>query len=285
MGILGDIWGGIKKVVGGIFDGIKKIFKPILEPIAKFLGSSFGKALMIGLSVFTLGASLLAGAGTFMQTAGSFIDKFVAGGKTFLNTLLGTGGQGGGKVPNAPGVKGGLPGVGEARIPGQEMPGNILTGEGAAGGLQTPPAIGDTAVAQAATSPGGITGNLTGGMSTPAAAAPAAESGGNWLSKAAGAAWDFAKTEGGSNIIGSMIEGVGKGMAAKNQQEFDSRVERMFANPNDPGMQALSNVDYNIPAPQGLAPKTGEAFSNTMARIRGARNFAPTVQYTPQPGG
>jgi len=267
MGIFSSIWKGIK----GIVKGIGKVFKAILKPVAKLLGSDFGKILMLGLAVFTLGASLIAGFQGFMQGSG-FIGRFINGGKAFLNTLLGTNFEvtGGGNVLPG-GIESGLPKAGgQGPILGEEMAGEMLIGEGGVGGLSTPtiptPAPGLAPV------PSNIPGGGIGG------------GGGNWLSNAATAVKDFAMTPGGGTIIGGVISGVGAGMRQKNEQEFDSRVERMFANPNDPGMLALAAHDYNINAPRSLAPKTGKTFSNTLAQIRSARNIGPSVPWQ-QPAG
>jgi hypothetical protein len=282
MGLLSKIWKGVKGVVGGIVDGVKKVFRAILEPVAKLFDSGFGKALMIGLAVFTLGSSLLAGVQGFLNPAlqgQSFLTKFVNGGKEFLNTLLGTKFEtapkelagGGGKVANVPGVE-------SVPAPEKQLPADILTGEGAQGGL-APGAEGAGNLTQVTpTTPAlGVEG-------MPATTVPGGTDAKGWLSKAAGAAWDFAKSEPGSNIIGSMIQGVGAGMAEKNRQEFDSRIERMFANPNDPGMQQLANTDYSVNA-GGIVPRATRGGAQTMGRLRQARNFAPTVPYAPQPGG
>lgn len=90
MGLLSKIWEGVKNV----FKGILKVFEPILKPLGKLMNSKFGKALMIGLSIFTLGTAMVAGYGAFTaaQAAGQgFISAFVEGGKVFLQTLVGQG--------------------------------------------------------------------------------------------------------------------------------------------------------------------------------------------------
>ncbi len=268
MGIFSSIWKGIK----GIVSGIGKVFKAILKPIAKLFDSGFGKALMLGLAVFTMGASLIAGFEGFMQGSG-FIGRFINGGKAFLNTLLGTtfevSGGGGSKLATG-GIESGLPGD-QSLVAGADAPGEILLGKEPPGGLSTPPNL--------PPAPGGapVPGSPT--------ALPPTETG-NWLSKAAKAAQKFATSPGGGTILGSVISGVGAGMRQKNEQDFESRVERMFANPNDPGMLALASHDYNINAPRGLAPRTGQRFSNTLDRIRSARNIGPSVPWrAPQPVG
>lgn len=92
MGLLSKIWEGVKNV----FKGILRVFQPILEPIAKFLNTGLGKAIMIGLTIFTLGSAMVAGYGAFsssMAAGNGFISSFVEGGKVFLQTLTGIGGK------------------------------------------------------------------------------------------------------------------------------------------------------------------------------------------------
>jgi hypothetical protein len=55
----------------------------------------------------------------------------------------------------------------------------------------------------------------------------------------------------------------------------------MFANPNDPGMQALAGHDYSINAPPNLAGEVAANATGSVARP------VPTVPYrrTPYQGG
>lgn len=156
---VGEIWKGVKNV----FAGIMKIFEPILTPLGKILNTGWGKALMLGMSIFTLGGSLLAGGQTFMQTTGSFLEKFIAGGKEFLTSALGI-------KPKAEQVAGGAvtPGVqagsgGAAADIGATQavsPGELLTGvPGGEGGMAMgPPPTGDV-MQQAVTAGGGGAGS------------------------------------------------------------------------------------------------------------------------------
>ncbi|MEE8482275.1 MAG: hypothetical protein V3S12_02890, partial [Acidiferrobacterales bacterium] len=86
MGLFSSIGKFFKKIWGGI----TKVFKAVMKPINKLLGSKLGKILMLAVSIFTMGASLLAGAQGFMSGTGGFISKFLNGGKAFLNSLIGT---------------------------------------------------------------------------------------------------------------------------------------------------------------------------------------------------
>jgi len=111
------IFSKIGDAISGVFKGILSIFKPILEPLGKLMNSSFGKALMIGLSIFTLGTAMVAGYTAFsanMATNG-FMTAFVESGKAFLTTLTGVGGgEGGIFAPNETTAKAMMKGSGPA---------------------------------------------------------------------------------------------------------------------------------------------------------------------------
>lgn len=289
MGLLKKFVKGIGKVFKGVWNGIKKVFKAVMKPVAKLLDSKIGKAIMIGVTIFTLGTALLAGGQAFLTTEG-FIAKFVEGGKAFMNSLLG-GTLEGGAAGNAPA---GVSGTGGGTI----SPTGVSSGASEVMGMS--PELGVDAMANATganpLAGAGVTpsvgasplANVGAGATAPsmsqAAAAGnfgAAAGGGGWLSKAAKAAGDFVKSPGGGTIVGKMIEGVGTGMMLKDKQEFDSRVERMFADPNDPGMRRLAEHDYRINTPQNLA---GEATANAPTSIP---RPVPTVPYwqSPHRGG
>lgn len=127
MGFFSSLWKGVKSV----FTGIMKIFSPILKPLGKILGSGWGKALMLAMSVFTMGASLMAGYSAFTNTAGSFLTKFVAGGKAFIGSMLGKKPAEGGTAAVAPTAGGGA--AGELAASGQINPGALL-GDASQGG-------------------------------------------------------------------------------------------------------------------------------------------------------
>ncbi len=236
MGFLSKLWSGVKNV----FSGILKVFSPILAPLGKILGSSWGKVLMLAASVFTFGASLLAGAGAFGSTlgaTGSFMEAFVAGGKQFVSTLLGTGASpGGGEID--PLIQGAvqtatdplatnmLSDVGKMTpLPGGATP-NSLTKPGGAnifagsGGAKE---LGMQAM-QAGTKPGLLTQGMKAGGTT--------KTGGNWLTNAAKSAWEFAKSEPGQNLIGSSLEGYAQGKRDEALFEHEGRYDRMWQDPN-----------------------------------------------------
>lgn len=85
----------IKKVFKKIVKGVKKVFKKIGKFVGKIMSSKIGKILMIGLTVFTLGTALMAGAGAFSAAGaagGNLFTQVVAGGKEFALALVGKGG-------------------------------------------------------------------------------------------------------------------------------------------------------------------------------------------------
>lgn len=274
-GFLGKIWEGIKSVVKGVLS----IFKPILKPIAKFLGSGLGKVLMIVASIFTFGAALMAGGSAFfggMAAGNGFMQSFIAGGKAFMTSLTGIGGAEKMAQPVA-----GSPVVKTA----EEAFMAAGQGAGTGGGFM------ETAAA-AAGPPVGSTGSALGGSEAIAAAAapamgptaelaaaggklatrvpPAAE--GNWLSKAAKGAWDYVKSEPGSELVGDIIGGIGGAMGREDEQAHERRVEEQFANPDDPGMQEMARQraeGYNLP--------TADTYGQRLSENQ--RAFKPTIPY------
>ena len=90
MGIFSSIKKAFKKVV----KGVKKVFKKVGKFVGKIASSKIGKILMIGLTVFTLGSALMAGASAFSSAGaagGSLFNQVVAGGKEFALALVGKG--------------------------------------------------------------------------------------------------------------------------------------------------------------------------------------------------
>lgn len=281
------IFSSIGKLFKKVWSGITKVFKAIAKPITKFLDSKLGRSLMLAVSVFTMGSALIAGGKGFLAGEG-FIGKFVNGGKEFLNTLIGTNMetvQPGGATDMAGNVAAGEGGFLGQASEGALNPGDVLT-EGTTGALGEAAAVGDPNALAQMTAPGG-TGIPTGGNLAPPAApaAAVAEESGGWLSKAANTALEFAKSDSGATIIGNMIAGAGAGARQKEQNEFDSRVERMFANPNDPGMLALAEHDYSVDTPRGLAGASSE-YARRLNRDTG--RYTPNIPFrhpVTAPGG
>jgi hypothetical protein len=87
----------IKKGLSSVWKGIKKRFKKALGHVGKFLNSGIGKALMIVVSIFTMGAALAAGYAAWGAAAAEgagMVGKFVAAGGGFLSSLTGVGAAG-----------------------------------------------------------------------------------------------------------------------------------------------------------------------------------------------
>jgi hypothetical protein len=298
MGLFSGLWKGIKSIFGGIM----KVFAPILEPLAKALNTGIGKAIMIGLAIFTLGTALIAGAGAFgtsMAAGNGFISSFVTGAGEFMGTLLGTSaaeGAGGGvgqgasqvdklgqmnQVADAAGAAletgaiPGLQGVGtagevaaEAAAAGGGMGGGIAAAGGSGGGT-----IGATQGASQASKL--ATMNTANSVATTGSAGSAAGNAGNWLSKAKDMGSSFVKGAGemltDPNTVGKLVEGAGNYYIEKDRQEFEDRVRRQWGDPNDAGIKSMRDTNARVgrlqgPSAQGIAQQ-----SRTTARNDGQR--------------
>lgn len=331
MGFFSSIWKGIKSV----FTGIMTVFSPILKPLGKILNTGWAKAIMLAMSVFTMGASLLAGGQTFMSTAGSFVDKFIAGGKTFLTEALGIEFKGAAEQMGTAaevGVQAGSGGVAadlaaaQQVNPGELLAQNIPGGEavGQAGSMAMGPGPTGDVMRQATTGAGQAgSGAIPGMTSAPGAPAPtvgtptsglgageAAKPGfqipgsqikppevlttgkvagvqlgvpaetGNWLSKAANKAWEWANTDLGSEIIGGAMEGYYQGKRDDAYYAEQRRIDDMWRNPNDPGMIGIESSRQRTarfsPA-RGLAGAPA-IYANRISQ--GAiENYAPSVPF------
>lgn len=279
MGFLSKVWKGVK----GIVSGIGRVFKKILKPIGKILGSSWGKALMIGLSIFTFGTALLAGFSTFGSTAGSFLTKFVAGGKDFVGALLGKsatqGNLGGaGEAAAATTAQGSIeavvPAVGEITKAGAktvEAAANVAGGATSTGALPTG--------LQAAGAPAAA---AVGPTKAAAALLPKAQSfgttAGGWLREAAGSAKEFLKTPTGMNLAGNMLQGYSAGKTADREIASNERYDRMWQDPNNPGVQAINN--YKPPETPNMRPVQDVASE----RAQGFQPSIPFRRYQPSGG-
>ena len=302
------IFSAIGDAISGIWKGIKKVFKKVMKVVSKVMNSALGKVLMLALTVFTFGAALMAGYGAFTNTAGSFLTKFIAGGKEFALSLVGKGSQKAAEI--APGAAGGAsitsggqiaPGVagGGAPVAAPMTAGGSLNQSGSM--AMGPGATGDTMQRAVTAGGGGATGQgamlpaqvgdaaKIAELTTPASGGIAAKEGGNWLSRAATAAMDFAspvvdpfldfaQTDGGGRIIGSVLQGYAGGKQQEAQFEHDKRIERQWANPNDPGRVALENqnLGYQGQVPNWIAQQTEIVNERN-------RNYVPSVPYTRAP--
>jgi hypothetical protein len=319
MGFFSSLWSGVKSV----FKGVMKIFSPILKPLGKILNSGWGKALMLAMSVFTMGASLMAGFSAFTNTAGSFLAKFVAGGKAFIGSLLGQKPSEVGTAATTPVAGGGA--AGELAAQAQINPGQFVgdvSGGAAGSGAFGPGPTGDV-MRQAVSGPGGPAAGQGamlppgGGIAPPSPVAPTAPSvlpggldpagtstkamtqmaakggfggggtqKGNWLSRAAGKAWEFAKSEVGREVIGGMMEGYYQGKRDDAYYAEQRRIDDMWRNPNNPGRRGIEEnrqrlENYN--APRGLSG-AGSVYASRIAR-QNISEYQPSVPFTRAPGG
>jgi len=294
MGILSSIGGAIKDV----FSGIMSVFQPILEPIAKALDSDLGKAIMIGLSIFTLGTALVAAQAAYAAATAasqSFVSAFVAGGKQFLTTMMtGEGFAGGG---------GAAPATTAAETAGQSMQ---AAAEGAGQALETgavpglqgvepaasgsmamgPGPTGDVMQSAVTTAPGagpptgGMPNLPTGGTEEAANAAKLlektssvdAKAGSGWLTKAKEAGkgmieeGGFLRSEGGGQVVGSLISAAGNYYTEKDRQEFEDRIRRQWGNPNDKGIKSLRESEARVGRLEGPSAQGAGRTSRATAR-------------------
>ncbi len=245
---------------------------------------------MLAISVFTFGTALLAAGSAFSAASAAgqgFISSFIAGGKAFVTSLLGT--QGGSKA----GAGGGAgTGGGEVVAEGASMaqkaitegvPGGALTeaantvaGPGGMGGMPNLPVpAGANPAMQASTGIAPATSAVSAGSK---AIAGVGETG-NWLTRAAKGAWDFAKSDSGQNLIGSALEGYSQSVERQADRKFEGRFDRMWKDP----AQTQAITDQNF----GFIPDVWNRDPAALANQRN-RNYTPSVQYSkavPNAGG
>lgn len=290
MGFFSKLWKGIT----GVFDGIVNIFKEIFSEVGKFFDSKIGKALMIGLSVFTLGTSLMAGLSGFQAASAAgkgFLDAFVQGGKDFFLSIVGKETsttmqktaegvvQGADAAQTmAAGTDAAVQSAATANLPGAEITeaatkaatdvGQMTQG-GGGNLLQQGADMGKTMAEGGGIGPTKAMAQTGVPLNQVSGAAQAADKG-NWLSKAASAAGDFVTSEGGGQIVGSLIQGAGNYYTEKDRQEFEDRIRREWnkrgANPDIQDIRAQSARAGRLPIPS-------------------AQNVARTSRTTAQEGG
>lgn len=298
MGWLKDIVKGVGNVITGIVKGIGKLFGAVLKPIGKFLNTGWGKALLLAVSVFTFGAALIAGGQAFMGGLAAnqgFISSFVEGGKAFVGSLLGTT-QGGGKELAVGAGEGGtgaiVPGSAEAfaeagqgasmaqRAITEGVPdaasaaGNLVSG----GALTQAEGALSTSMASNVAGVAGPTQSLAKAGGSLAKKAMDADKG-NWLTKAAKGAWDFAKSDAGQNLIGSGLEGYAAGERDQAWFDHQARYDRMWQDPSrvKPITDLAENFRPDVPNIWNRDPAA-------LARQRN-RDYVPSVPYTRAPQG
>jgi hypothetical protein len=236
------IFKSIKKLGKKIFTGLKTKFMKGMAFIGKITNSKWGKILMLASSIFTGGMALAGAFQGFANAGTGFLAKFVGTAKGFMGGLTQPLKQAkklmkiGETAATIGKTTGALTGAAEAAKPMQ----NVLAGVTQAGqevGARLP---------QALQVPGKA---LTAGMDL--AQQTEAGAGGGWLSKAAGFAADFIKSEAGAGLI----SGVGKGIAAEEQQKHEDRFRRAWADPNNPFAKLTGESGFGAEtAPAGPAP-------------------------------
>ena len=247
------IFKSIKKAFKKIVKGVKKVFKKVGQFVGKIMSSKIGKILMIGLTVFTLGTALMAGAGAFAgSTAPTLFGKVVAGGKEFALALVGKGGakaaEVGANAANTAGAAGAF-GTPTAAT-------TVSTGAGAFGG----PGTAATGVQAAGGSTGVLSkaAQMAKNVASIGADAASGLAGGAWnaASELAGGAWNALKSPTGMMIAGQAATGYANArMAAEAEQ---ARLDQEVAD----------NASWTDNAP-------GVIDANTIAKPLDPRRFNP----------
>ena len=156
---------------------------------------------------------------------------------------------------------------GPGGAPDQTMRSVTAGGPGGGSGAFGPPG---SEMIPAAPGDAGKIGTLTGGGGGVQGAPmlPGKEQTGNWLTRAAKKGWEYANTD----LGGSIIEGIGYGMEWDERRKHDKRYDRMWANPDDPGVKGLREL--NPPENPDLG---GDVYGQTLDRNR--RGFVPSVGF------
>lgn len=299
MGIFSSIWKGVKNV----FKGIMKVFSPILAPLAKMMDTGWGKALMIALSIFTMGSAFVAAQAVYqgaMAAGQGMLSAFVQGGVEFVKVFLGAEASavGGAAAPGAAaaGTAAGSTGAAAAQGIGElgsaagtmQGVGNITEGAaatikgagdlvaGAGSGAATAAGAGSGAAAGAGKAASALEAAQTAGT---AAAGPtkelAAKGGqlatrtppgdGNWLTKAANDAWEWAKKDDFKNTK-DLISGFSDIEGREDVQAHEDRYARRWRKHGD-DLQVERNEPRFTPGGPG----------QTLDRNR--RGFQPTIPF------
>jgi len=266
MGLLKKISKGIKNV----FKGVKKVFKKALKFVGKIAASKWGKILMTAASIYMGGIAIYgaiqgvaqAGAGaTFMQTfaagakgALSAMSAPIATGKAALGigqTAGSAAALGGASGASAFGAPAGFGEIGAAAVGSSEAAGGAgmgLMAEGAAQGA------GQFAASEGLKAAG-----------TQALAQSTQTASGGLLSRAASGALEFAKSPGGSKLIGNVLKSYGEGIAAEEEAKARWKEQRYYDEQwRDPNqlMQLQNQVS-------GYTPYTPSAGTGYLSRAQG----------------
>lgn len=299
MGFLSSVWKGVKNV----FKGVMKVFTPILAPLAKAMDTGWGKALMIALSIFTMGTAFVAAQAVYaasMAAGQSMLSAFVAGGVEFVKVFLGaeaselgagaaaagtaagsTGAAGtaaaemgtaAGALEGAAGVAAGNVGAASELVAGAGS--GALEGAGAASSAMQ--GGGKVAKAAGTAMPGPTKELAKAGGQLATRVPPGAE--GNWLSKAAKSAWDFASKDDFKNTK-DLISGYSEIEEREDIQKHQDRYARRWRDPGSKGMQAFDSALEDRDEPRFSPGGPGKTLD------RNRRGFNPTIPFRGEPQG
>ncbi len=245
MGLFSSIKKGFKK----LFKGIKKVFGKVMGAVGKVLGSKWGKALMMGVAIFTGGMALMGGIGGWTTAAAeqgaTFMSKFVAGAKGFLTALANPVEQAKktfGAAASAGEVAAAGAQTGAAAQAGQEVAnvatataegGNIAGiggGEAIAGGSKVAEAAGGTLTAAQQAGGREAMAGMFGELGKKGVEETAKK---GWLSKAGEIAKDFIMSPTGAQVLGGMATGMSEGAQLEKAMEHQDRIRRRWMDPNN----------------------------------------------------
>jgi hypothetical protein len=206
----------------------------------------------------------------------SFLSKFAAGAKGALGALanpIATGKQALGIGAQAAGSASALTGAQGAAVFGEpagfaELGANVGGQTAGEAGMEL--LAGGAGEAAAGAGQFAASGGLQAAGTAAVQQAPSAS--GGLLSRAAKGAWDFAKSPGGSKLIGSVLQGYGEGQAAEEQMKQRWKEQRYYDEQwRDPGQLAKLHGVVG-----GYAPYTPSTSSGYLSRAQGYQGgYAP----------
>lgn len=243
------LFSGIKKAVKKVFSGVKKVF----SKVGKAMNTKWGKALMVGMAVFTGGMALAAGFQGFAGASGTFMTKFVAGAKSFMGALANPVGQ-------AKKMLGGAGQAGATMSQAQQVA-NAQQQSGAAAELLSGGAkeVAKEGVKQVATE--GLKQGVTEGLKQGVTEGVKEGAKKGWLAQAASGAMDFAKSQAGSSMLKGMAEGAYKqhlmGQQIEAQQAEARRYDEAWQDPSQ--LAQLKNAAAQpIATPENYSQRRAE---------------------------
>lgn len=272
----------LKKGVKNVFKGVKKVFKKALKFVGKIAASKWGKILMTAASIYMGGIAIYgalqgvasAGAGaTFMQTfaagakgALAAMASPVATGKAALG--LGTAAEAGVGSAAALGGAQGASALGAPAGWGELGTAAVGTSEAGAGSAGAGLLASSAPAAAEATGIGASQIAASEGMKAAGTAAlqnAGQSASGGLLSKAAGAAWDLAKSPQGMKLIGNVVKSYGEGAAAEEEAKARWREQRYYDEQwRDP--KQLMQLQNQV---SGYTPYTPTAGTGYLSRAQG----------------